>query len=63
MSVVKKSSGSRRVLAPHGAPKKVRLEKPKAMDQRPFDKAYHAALSATLEEWHSPEDDEAFRDL
>lgn len=29
----------------------------------PFDAAFHAALSATLEEWASPEDDEAFRDL
>ena len=29
----------------------------------PFDKAYHAALSTTLEEWNSPEDDEAFEDL
>ena len=29
----------------------------------PFDAAFHAALSATLEEWGSPEDEEAFRDL
>ena len=29
----------------------------------PFDAAFHAALSSTLEEWSSPEDDEAFRDL
>jgi len=29
----------------------------------PFDVAFHAALSATLDEWSSPEDDEAFRDL
>ena len=29
----------------------------------PFDAAYHAALSRTLEEWNSPEDDEAFEDL
>jgi AbrB family looped-hinge helix DNA binding protein len=29
----------------------------------PFDVQYHAALSATLSEWNSPEDDEAFRDL
>jgi hypothetical protein len=28
-----------------------------------FDAAFHAALSATLEEWASPEDDEAFHDL
>src|SRR5437870_12200515 len=28
-----------------------------------FDAAFHAALSATLEEWASPEDDEAFRNL
>jgi len=29
----------------------------------PFDALFHAALSRTLEEWASPEDDEAFRDL
>lgn len=29
----------------------------------PFDVAYHAALSDTLDEWTSPEDEEAFRDL
>lgn len=29
----------------------------------PFDAAYHAALSTTLEEWDSPEDDEAFEEL
>lgn len=29
----------------------------------PFDAAYHAAVSETLGEWDSPEDDEAFRDL
>lgn len=29
----------------------------------PFDAAFHQALSATLDEWNSPEDDEAFRDL
>ena len=29
----------------------------------PFDAAFHAAVSDTLEEWASPEDDEAFRDL
>ena len=28
-----------------------------------FDAAWHHALSSTLEEWNSPEDDEAFRDL
>ena len=28
-----------------------------------FDAPWHNALSATLEEWNSPEDDEAFRDL
>jgi AbrB family looped-hinge helix DNA binding protein len=28
-----------------------------------FDRAWHHALSDTLEEWNSPEDDEAFRDL
>lgn len=29
----------------------------------PFDIAYHAALSETLDEWASPDDEEAFRDL
>jgi len=29
----------------------------------PFDAGYHAALSTTLEEWDSPEDDEAFKGL
>ena len=29
----------------------------------PFDAAYHAAISQALEEWASPADDEAFRDL
>lgn len=29
----------------------------------PFDAAFHAALSKTLDEWDTPEDDEAFRAL
>jgi AbrB family looped-hinge helix DNA binding protein len=29
----------------------------------PFDEAFHAALSGTLEEWTTPEDEEAFSDL
>lgn len=29
----------------------------------PFDLAFHAALSQTLDEWGSAEDDEAFREL
>ena len=29
----------------------------------PFDAAFHAALESTLEEWASPEDDDAFHDL
>jgi len=29
----------------------------------PFDRAFHAALSETLTEWSSAEDEEAFRDL
>jgi hypothetical protein len=29
----------------------------------PFDTAYLAAIAETLEEWQSPEDDEAFNDL
>lgn len=29
----------------------------------PFDAAYYAAISKTLTEWTSPEDEEAFSDL
>jgi antitoxin PrlF len=29
----------------------------------PFDAAYHTAIAETLEEWNSPEDEEAFNDL
>jgi antitoxin PrlF len=29
----------------------------------PFDAAYHAALSQTLDEWATAEDEEAFRDF
>lgn len=29
----------------------------------PFDAAFHLALSATMTEWASPEDEKAFRDL
>ena len=29
----------------------------------PFDLAYHAAVSGTLGEWNTPEDNKAFRDL
>ena len=29
----------------------------------PLDAVYHASVSETLEEWNSPEDDEAFHDL
>jgi hypothetical protein len=29
----------------------------------PFDTAFHEALSKTLDEWNTPEDEEAFRDL
>ena len=29
----------------------------------PFDAAFHAALAQTLDEWDTPEDEEAFRDL
>ncbi len=38
-------------------------EKVKLMRAHPFDAAYHAAISETLEEWNSIEDDEAFSDL
>jgi metal-responsive CopG/Arc/MetJ family transcriptional regulator len=31
--------------------------------EQPLDAAFHASLLATLEEWSSPEDEEAFRDL
>ena len=33
----------------------------KRMD--PFDAAFHKALSETLDEWNTTEDEEAFRDL
>ncbi len=29
----------------------------------PFDSAFHSAVSETLEEWSSPDDEEAFNDL
>ncbi|MGB5422833.1 MAG: AbrB/MazE/SpoVT family DNA-binding domain-containing protein [Desulfobacterales bacterium] len=29
----------------------------------PFDSAFHSAVSETLEEWNSPDDEEAFNDL
>lgn len=29
----------------------------------PFDAAFHATLSKTLDEWTTPEDDQAFHDL
>ena len=29
----------------------------------PFDAAFHSAVSETLQEWGSPEDEEAFNDL
>jgi AbrB family looped-hinge helix DNA binding protein len=29
----------------------------------PLDAAFYAAVSSTLEEWATPEDEEAFRDL
>ena len=29
----------------------------------PFDRGWHAALAATVDEWSSPEDQEAWRDL
>lgn len=29
----------------------------------PFHAAWHEAIANTLEEWNSPEDDEAFRDM
>jgi len=38
--------------------KTVRLKK-----IEPFDAAYHTAIAETLDEWNSPEDEEAFNDL
>jgi len=29
----------------------------------PFDAAFHAALSKVMDEWMTPEDEQAFRDL
>lgn len=29
----------------------------------PFDSVYHTAIAETLDEWNSPEDEEAFNDL
>lgn len=29
----------------------------------PFDAAFHASLASTLDEWATPEDEAAFRDL
>ena len=34
-----------------------------AKGAEPFDTAFHDALSATLNEWVTSEDEEAFRDL
>jgi AbrB family looped-hinge helix DNA binding protein len=33
------------------------------MRSDPLDLAFHEALASTLEEWTTPEDEEAFRDL
>jgi AbrB family looped-hinge helix DNA binding protein len=30
---------------------------------KPFESLFHPAISETLEEWNSPEDEEAFNDL
>lgn len=30
---------------------------------KPFDTLFHSVISETLEEWNSPEDEEAFNDL
>ena len=35
----------------------------KLMRIAPFDAAFHSAISETLEEWNSPDDEEAFGDL
>jgi len=41
----------------------IRGEKATLSRIEPFDASFHAALSTTLDEWNSPEDEEAFRDL
>jgi AbrB family looped-hinge helix DNA binding protein len=35
----------------------------KRVAPQPLDTGFHEALSATLDEWDTPEDNEAFRDL
>ena len=42
---------------------KIEDKQVKLMRAQPFDVAYHIAISETLEEWNSPEDEEAFSDL
>ena len=41
----------------------IRGEKAVLSRIEPFDAPFHAALSTTLDEWSSPEDEEAFSDL
>lgn len=41
----------------------VREEKVSLFRVQPFDAAFHGAVSETLEEWDSAEDEEAFGDL
>ncbi len=41
----------------------VRGEKAFLKRAEPFDAAFHLAVSETLEEWGSADDDKAFRDL
>jgi AbrB family looped-hinge helix DNA binding protein len=41
----------------------VRGEKVLLKRAEPFDAAFHLAVSETLEEWGSSDDDKAFRDL
>ena len=55
LRAIEKTSFSQRYVVGDGG---VRLER-----VEPFDAAYHAAISEGLEEWASPEDDEAFGDL
>lgn len=46
-----------------GEERTIPLEDVRKRRAKPLDGAFHAALSETLTEWSSPEDEEAFRDL
>lgn len=63
MGVAKKYSASRRVTSHGEVPKSVRVRQDSEAEKVKFDAAFHASLAMTLDEWLSPEDEEAFRDL